>query len=344
VRASIERLWWRAAPPPWPLQALEVLYSAVADRIARRRKATAVRLPVPVIVVGNVAVGGTGKTPVTLALIEQLRALGATPGVLSRGYGGRGPFPLLVSSATVAAHCGDEPLLIAQRAQVPLCVAPSRAEAGRVLLAAHPEVDVLLCDDGLQHYALARDLEIGVIDGARGHGNGHRLPAGPLREMPSRLDDCGLVLVNGAEPEGFGERALRFDLQADEAIELRTGESRALAAFVGASVEAVAGIGHPQRFFDLLQRHGLQVQAHAFADHHEFTAADLSLAGHAAIFMTEKDAVKCGALPLPTTRAYWYVPVTAGMSQAVQGRVQECLRSVLTTHRSATRPQPRAKP
>ncbi len=332
--AALERIWWRPTPPPRTLRLLEPLYALVADGLAQRRKAGATRLPVPVIVVGNVAVGGTGKTPVTLALIEMLQQLGARPGVLSRGYGGAGPFPLLVTPETPARQAGDEPALIARRAGVPVCVAPSRVAAGRALLAAHPELDVLLCDDGLQHYALARDLEVCVVDGARGHGNGHRLPAGPLREPPARMAQCALVLVNGAEAGGYGSQALRFDLLADQALELHTGEHRALSAFAGQTVEALAGIGNPQRFFELLSARGIAVRAHPFADHHDFTLQDLAIAGDAPLLMTEKDAVKCSALKLPRSRALWCVPVTARLSRDAHARVQECLRSLLALHRS----------
>ena len=334
MRAWLQEIWWCRDIPPWPLRALAALYAAIADGIAHRRQARATRLPVPVIVVGNIAIGGTGKTPITLALVEQLRALGARPGVLSRGYGGRGPFPLLVTADTPAAKAGDEPVLMAQRAGVPLCVAPSRAEAGHALLAAHPEVDVLLCDDGLQHYALARDLELCVVDGQRGHGNGHRLPAGPLRELPARMAQCALVLVNGGDAATYGTQSLRFDLIADHAIELHSGERRALSSFAGETVEAVAGIGHPQRFFDLLAAQGMVVHPHAFADHHDFTAADLAFSGNAALLMTEKDAVKCRTLKLPADRARWFVPVTALLSRDGEARVQECLRSILALRRS----------
>lgn len=335
MKRWLQNIWWRRSPPPPWLRALELLYVAVAERLAARRRRQAVRLPVPVLVVGNIAVGGTGKTPITLALIEQLRALGATPGVLSRGYGGSGPFPLLVTADTAPQRCGDEPALIAQRARVPVCVAPSRVLAGAALLAAHPEVDVLICDDGMQHVALARDLEFCVVDGSRGHGNGHRLPAGPLRESPARLTECALVLVNGSEAAPYGEQALRFDLQADQAVELRSGEQRSLSSFADCTVDAVAGIGNPQRFFDLLAGQGIAVRPHAFADHHAFTASDFDFAGDALILMTEKDAVKCRQLSLPASTAVWSVPVTAVFSQASQQRVQECLRTFLARHRRA---------
>lgn len=325
----LQAIWWRRSAPPLALRLLEPLYAAVADRLAAARRRHATRLSVPVIVVGNIAVGGTGKTPVTLALIEMLRALGATPGVLARGYGGVGPFPLQVTASTSAKAAGDEPLLMAQRAGVPVCVAPSRVAAGQQLLAAHPEVDVLLCDDGLQHLALARDLELCVIDGARGHGNGHRLPAGPLREPVARAAQCALLLVNGADAAPYGSKALRFDLCAELAVELRSGERRALSTFAGSRVDAIAGIGHPQRYFDLLAAQGMQVCAHAFDDHHDYCPADFDFASDAAIFMTEKDAVKCRALKLPAGLALWTVPVTAIFSQSAHLAVQECLRTAI---------------
>lgn len=334
MKAALQKIWWRSAPPPLVLRWLEQIYVWVADAIAARRKARAVRLPVPVIVIGNIAVGGTGKTPVTLALIDLLRAMGKTPGVLSRGYGGAGPFPLLVTAASSVRQAGDEPVLMAQRSGVPLCCAPSRIAAGQMLLAAHPEVDVLLCDDGLQHYALARDLEFCVVDGLRGHGNGHRLPAGPLREGTARLAQCALVLVNGATAAPYGDRALRFDLVADQALQLRGGEQRSLSVFKGLTVQAVAGIGNPQRFFNLLAAQGLRVREHPFADHHAFSAADLRFAEDDPVLMTEKDAVKCRALTLPDRVQLWTVPVTARFSREAHMRVQECLRSMFGQYRS----------
>ncbi len=331
MKRWLQNIWWRKTEPPLGLRLLEALYAAVADAWSARQAEQATRLPVPVIVIGNIAIGGTGKTPVTLALIEMLRSLGATPGVLSRGYRGTGPFPLLVTAATSARAAGDEPVLMAQRSGVPLCVAPSRVAAGKALLAAYPAVDVLLCDDGLQHVALARDLEFCVVDGARGHGNGHRLPAGPLREPIARSAQCAQVLVNGADARAYGSNALRFDLIADTAVELRTGERRPLASFAGSTVDAMAGIGNPQRFFDLLTAQGMTVRAQPFDDHHEFNAEDFYFAGSAPILMTEKDAVKCRALTLPADWALWAVPVTAQFSQSAHLAVQECLRLAIAT-------------
>ena len=329
----LQNLWWRPEPPPLLLRPLAALYGAVADARAARQQAQSTQLPVPVIVVGNIAVGGTGKTPVALWLLEQLRAMGQQPALISRGYGGAGPFPLLVRAGTAPEACGDEPLLIAQRSGLPVCVAPSRVAAGRALLAAHPQTTVLVCDDGLQHYALARQLELGVVDATRGHGNGWRLPAGPLRELPARLARCALVLVNGGPAAAYGPQALRFDLVADSA----TGERRALSQFAGQTVHAVAGIGNPARFFATLQATSIVVNPQPFADHHAFSASDLAFGDQAPVLMTEKDAVKCQPF---ATRQHWAVPVQLAMSEADTQRVRQCLVSHLQTSAQTSSPLP----
>lgn len=326
LRDALERVWWRAALPPAPLRLLSRLYGAVAEQRARAQRAGAQRLPVPVIVVGNLAVGGTGKTPVTLALVELLRELGRRPGVISRGYGGRGPFPMPVGADSAAVAAGDEPVLIARRAAVPVWVAPDRLAAGRALLAAHPEVDVLVCDDGLQHYRLGRDLEICVIDGARGHGNGWRLPAGPLRELPERARNCALLLVNGGDQARYGERALGFELRIEQALPLRGGAAQPLSAWAGRRVHAVAGIGNPARFFDGLQALGLQLQRHAFPDHHVYVADELDFGDDAPVLMTEKDAVKCGAF---ADSRLWLVPASLHFGPEARMRVRQCLQAAL---------------
>lgn len=319
----LQGIWWRSSPPPAPLAALTPLYRAISQRIAQGRRASAQRLPVPVLVVGNIAVGGTGKTPVTLWLVEQLRELGYRPGVLSRGYGGSGPFPALVTPQSAASAVGDEPLLMAQISGVPLAVAPQRVQAGQALLAAHPEVNVLICDDGLQHYALARDWECAVIDGTRGHGNGQLLPAGPLREPPSRLTQCQLLLVNGADAAPYGPQALRFDLHISQARNLATGECRPLSQFAHSPLHAVAGIGNPERFFSALRALGLNVHSYAFADHHAYQPSDLPAA---TVLMTEKDAVKCQAFAHPQL---WAVPASLHMAADDAQRVRELLSTCL---------------
>lgn len=323
----LARRWYSTRPAPLPLRPLAWLYAGIADARAARQRAAARHLPVPVIVVGNVAVGGTGKTPCTLWLVEKFRELGHCPGILSRGHGGGGPFPCKVETDTPAATCGDEPVLLKRRAQVPLVCAPDRVAAGHALLAAYPEVDVLVCDDGLQHYALARDMEFCVIDAARGFGNGWRLPAGPLRDPPERANACELLLVNGGEATPYGPKALRFDLLGGLACRVGDGEQRALAEFVGARVCAVAGIGRPQRFFDMLAAHGLAPECRAFADHHRYRAADLAFAGDAPVLMTEKDAVKCEQLALANL---WYMPVSAQFDTAAAARVTQSLAALFS--------------
>ncbi len=277
------------------------------------------RLPVPVVVVGNVTVGGSGKTPLILWLVDALARRGCRPGVVSRGYGGTVAGVSEVCPDSAAAAVGDEPLLIRRRAGCPVFVGRDRAAAGRALLAAHPDCDVILCDDGLQHYRLARDLEIAVLD-RRGVWNGWPLPAGPLREPVSRLRTVDAVVANDwPGPAGF-----RMNLTGDRFHLLGGDGGRAAAELAGLRLHAVAGIGEPQRFFDHLAGMGLRFAAHAFADHHRYVAADLAFDGDA-ILTTEKDAVKFAALAaLPV----WVLPVTAivvpDLGQFVWEKINGC--------------------
>jgi len=260
------------------------------------------RQPVPVVVVGNITAGGSGKTPLVLWLVDRLQQCGRRPGVVSRGYGGSAQGVREVGDDSDAAEVGDEPLLIRRRAACPVFVGRDRVGAARALLAAH-DCDLIICDDGLQHYRLARDIEIAVVD-RRGLWNGWPLPAGPLREPCSRLATVDAVVGNGwAGAAGFrmtlqGERFFRLD---DPNATCGAGD------LARRRLHAVAGIGEPQRFFDHLAALGLSFEAHAFPDHHRYAAADLAFAGDA-IVTTEKDAVKCAALAsLPV----WVVPVSA---------------------------------
>ncbi len=281
-----------------------------------------VRLSVPVIVVGNITAGGTGKTPLTLWLAQTLRAAGWHPGIVSRGYGGQGRGVRPVMPESVADQVGDEPILLARQGGCPVWVGARRAEAGRALLAAHPEVDVLLCDDGLQHMALERDIEVAVIDGARGLGNGHRLPWGPLREGAGRLDTVTAVVINGENLTALrcAVPTYAMHLQAGVLRNLRDPTRvGAIADFVGQPVAALAGIGHPQRFFDQLVRLGLTPVPHAFPDHHRFVAADLP---PGPVIMTAKDAVKCAAFAHPDC---WVLEVDAVLEDGLQGRILKML-------------------
>lgn len=307
--------WYGDAPVPAIARAGEALYGA-GTALRRRLYARGVlrsRHPgVPVVVVGNLTAGGAGKTPTTIALVERLQAEGWTPGVASRGYGRDGTEPLWVDAATPVHRAGDEPLLIARRTGARVRVDRDRADAAREL--AQAGCDVVVCDDGLQHYALARDIEIEVIDGRRRYGNGRLIPAGPLREPSARAARCDFRVVNlGDAGDGaqFGEWPMR--LASADAVPLVGRRSRPLAAFAGQRVHAVAGIGDPARFFHMLKARGIAVVPHAFADHHEFRAADLDFASPLPILMTEKDAVKC--LAFAPEHAY-AVPVRAELPEA----------------------------
>jgi len=302
---------WHDGGAPFPLLLpLGWLFRLIA---AGRRRAYALgwlqawRAPVPVIVIGNITVGGTGKTPLTLALVERLRAAGWRPGIVSRGYGGEAEYPLRVTPDSAAAVVGDEPLLLARRAGVPVVVDPLRARGVRHLLSGS-DCDLVVCDDGLQHYALARDIEIAVIDGQRGLGSGLPLPAGPLREPPSRLASVDFRVVNG-DWLAAGERpADAATMTLTPGAWLPVGTGTAASPPSGGAVHAVAGIGHPPRFFALLERLGYQPVPHPFPDHHAYAAGDLDFTPPLPVVMTEKDAVKCAGLARADT---WFVPVQA---------------------------------
>jgi tetraacyldisaccharide 4'-kinase len=288
------------------------------------------RLPAPVVVIGNLTVGGTGKTPLILYLAKALRARGRQPGIISRGYrghhaaasadaqsGGTENKPLMameVSPTSDPQTVGDEPLLLAQRSQCPVFVCRDRVVAGRALLSRYPACDVILSDDGLQHYRLGRDVEIAVFD-QRGVMNGWQLPAGPLREPLSRLRHVdGVVLNNTAVSPAPTFCAARFAMTLTGQTFYCLGQPdivRDAADFAGQQLHAVAGIGSPQRFFDHLTSLGLSFESHPLADHHEYQPEDMDFTGDA-ILTTEKDAVKLAALKVPLP--VWVLPVTANLS------------------------------
>lgn len=269
----------------------------------RRGWVTSHAVPVPVVVIGNITVGGAGKTPLTLWVIERLRHAGLRPGVVSRGYGRSGSAPQAVTADSDASEVGDEPVLLAQRSGCPMVVGADRVAAVRHLLEV-AEVDVVICDDGLQHYRLRRDVEVVVVDGRRGLGNGRLLPAGPLREPSTRLREADVVIYNGG-----GHAGQRMRLLPDAARSLVVpSRSRPLSDFSGAECHAVAGIGDPKRFFDMLSGFGLRIIPHAFADHHPYAVADIDFGDDLPVLMTEKDAVKCRAF---AGQNHWFVPVTA---------------------------------
>ena len=307
--------WYQGHPALLLLRPLEWLYRAVVQRKRQRflaGQSPSYRAPVPVIVVGNITVGGTGKTPLILYLIDHCRARGLRVGVVSRGYGAQPPsVPWRVTAEQSADEAGDEPLLLVQRSGVALMIDPDRTRAVQALLSAEP-LDLILCDDGLQHYRLARDLELVLIDAVRGLGNGRCLPAGPLREPQARLQSVDAVLFNGASAdsaEGFG-----FTLQPTALVNVASGERQSLGVFApGQAVHAVAGIGNPQRFFRTLEALNWRPIAHAFADHATYSAASLEFSPSLPLLMTEKDAVKCRAFAQPD---WWYLAVDARPSPA----------------------------
>jgi tetraacyldisaccharide 4'-kinase len=249
--------------------------------------------PVPLIVVGNIAVGGTGKTPLVIALVERLREAGYRPGVISRGYGANPPeTPWLVTRSAPVEQVGDEALLIALRADCPVVIDPDRVSAAQALLA--QDCDLIISDDGLQHYRLARDLELLVIDGQRGMGNGQCLPEGPLREPASRIKEVDFIVVNGACEMSFDQHAATMVLRPTEWVRLEDGKRVAVNDWQGKRVTAVAGIGNPQRFFASLRDLGLQLEEErTFPDHWAYSPEDLLVNEGQTLVMTEKDAVKC---------------------------------------------------
>lgn len=314
-------IWYGRSPWVWPLLPLSALYCAV---VAARRWSYRIgvkkphRLNVPVIVVGNLTVGGTGKTPLVIWLARFLRAQGYHPGLIARGYGGKAAhWPQTVTADSNPAQVGDEPVLLVRATGCPMVVAPDRVAAARALLAEN-DCNVIISDDGLQHYALGRDIEIAVIDGERRFGNGHCLPAGPLREPASRLSGVDLIVANGAAMAG--EYALR--VEADDAVNLVSGERHALEHFRAQPVHAIAGIGHPARFFNALRETGLSIETHAFPDHHAYRPDDLAF-GDAALLMTEKDAVKCHDFARPN---FWSVGTRVGLPDDFGARVLALLR------------------
>lgn len=273
------------------------------------------RLPVPVLIVGNITAGGTGKTPLVAFLAKKLAERGYAPGIVSRGYGGRAACAMAVGASSSPEIVGDEPILLA-KCGFPVWVGRKRAEAGRELLAMHPECDILICDDGLQHYALDRDFEIAVLDGKIGLGNGLPLPAGPLREPPSRLKRVDAIVVNGGG-FGFESSVPMFDMRlcGDRFVNVDHPENSAGAEdFSGKRIHALAGIGNPQRFFDHLAGLGLQFDPHPFPDHHPFRKSDLGFDACDIILMTEKDAIKCiGFAP----GKCWFLQVNAEIGPAL---------------------------
>ena len=327
--------WDRRGPAALALLPLALLFGVVVwlRRLLHRWGwRQVVRLPVPVVVVGNITVGGTGKTPLVIALARALAARGHVPGIVTRGYGGTTRDIAAVAPDSDPALVGDEPLLLANRAGCPVWRGADRVAAATALLMAHPEIDCLISDDGLQHLRLGRDVEIAVIDGARGLGNGLPLPSGPLREPAARLRAVDAVVINGTGAAGLPP-GTPLTLEGSRLINLTNGSAVIpLQAWRGREVHAVAGIGHPPRFFDQLRAAGLRVEEHPFPDHHPFTAGDLAFDTVRPVVMTEKDAVKCRRF---AREDWWYLPVEARIDPAFFDMVAARLRTRVT-HAPAT--------
>ncbi len=319
----LQGLWYRRSL--WHLLLLPVslmfgMLAAIRRAMYRSGLLASFRLPVPVVVVGNIAVGGTGKTPLVLWLAQFLKEHGYRPGIISRGYRADVCVPREVTPDADPAQAGDEPLLLARHSGCPVWVGKDRVAVGSALLQAHPHCDVLLCDDGLQHYRLRRDVEVAVVDGARGCGNGFLLPAGPLREGVGRLNAVDAVVVNGPGAWSGYPMKLAGDTFRNLADGSRTAQ---VADFKGKKLYAVAGIGNPQRFFDHLRSLELECEAHPFPDHHPYHRGDLAFAGADVVLMTEKDAVKCAAFAAAN---WWMLTVEAQVDAGLGITIMDKLR------------------
>ena len=307
--SGLENHWHRITPLHlilFPVSLLFRLLVALRHALYRSGILPSHKLSVPVIVIGNISVGGTGKTPLTLALAQQLVRHGSHPLIVSRGYGGAAQQPQRVDANSDARQVGDEPLLMARRNLCPVWVGKDRAAAAKTAMQAHPQCDVVLCDDGLQHYRLQRDVEVAIVDGARGFGNGFMLPAGPLREPVSRLQAVDAVVMNDGKTSA-GQYVMRLSGETFFNL-LDPGKTATADYFQTLSNHAVAGIGHPRRFFNHLQALGISFTPHAFPDHHPYIETDLAFTGCDAILLTEKDAVKCAAF---ADARYWVLRVDA---------------------------------
>ena len=325
----LEHFWYRVRPAHFILYPLSLIFGTLAGMrraLYRLGWLHSERLPVPLIVVGNISVGGTGKTPLVIWLTDLLREQGYRPGIVTRGYGGTQTIQEVRPDSDPRA-AGDEPVLLARRSKVPVFAGRKRLEAARAMLSAYPYCDVIISDDGLQHYALARAIEIAVVDGERRFGNGWLLPAGPLREPVRRLALVDAVVVNGnsvlpkvrAPQYAMAFRGTTFRNLLNPGFRASASDWR------DRGLHAIAGIGNPQRFFAQLQQMGLNFRAHPFPDHFGFAADDLAFAGSDVLLMTEKDAVKCAAF---ARENWWFLPVDAEVDPTLGELILAKLRSL----------------
>jgi len=328
----VHRIWYGESSLYWLLLPLTWLYTAVITARKYLYSTGVMRsetMPVPVIIVGNITVGGTGKTPLAIWLVEQLKQKGFQPGIISRGYRGKvGSIPVKATPESNPDIVGDEAVLMAKRGKCPVVVHPDRVAAARTII--ELGVDLIVADDGLQHFRLARDFELVVIDGTRGFGNGKLLPAGPLREPASRLKTVDDVLVQQYSDgnDKFLRRAsdwhpAKFDLQATSVSTLDDTKVMQIEMLSGKTVHAIAGIGNPERFFRLLESHNIKVIRHPLQDHADIVQSDLTFDDDLDVVMTEKDAVKC--LSWLDTSHCWYVPVDINFRESAGEALMEKL-------------------
>ncbi|UJF17388.1 tetraacyldisaccharide 4'-kinase [Vibrio sp. SS-MA-C1-2] len=342
----VEKIWFERHffyyllwPLLWPLSKIFAVISQRRRKAYQQGKKPSYRAPVPVIVVGNITAGGNGKTPVVVWLVEKLVAEGFHPAVVSRGYGAKAPYyPFIVQSDSSSEQVGDEPLLIKQRTGVPIAVAPVRADAVKALLAENSTIDIIITDDGLQHYALQRDIEFVVIDGKRRFGNQQFIPLGPLRESLHRLDEVDFLIRNGETDinkfNSISDSEIEMRLAPNQLVNIKTGEKRMPDKFSNCS--AIAGIGHPPRFFNTLNELGISlVYQQGFADHQQFDKQELaSIAAKGRfLLMTEKDAVKCREIAQDN---WWYLPVSAEISSEKEAIIITRIKEVKKDYGSSS--------
>lgn len=340
TRVSLHRWLLRKWYGPRPIRLLIpfswlfILLSALRRGGYRSGILNSTHLSVPVIVVGNITLGGTGKTPLVVWLSQALQARGYRPGIVTRGYGGKSKhWPLPVTATTAAALAGDEAVLLARATGLPVIAGPDRVQAARKLLREH-SVNVIVSDDGLQHYRLGRDVQIVTLDGKRGCGNGWRLPAGPLRESAAAIRKADIVVCKSRLPAGMDlpPHTPVMRMRITEAVRLRDGLRVPLANFRGRSVHSLAGIGHPEQFFALLAAADMQVEPHPWPDHAALTRRDLQFGDQRPVLMTEKDALRCTGLDLPD---HWYVPAHAEFSRAHAADIMRAVEACLTDRGAA---------
>jgi len=322
IKKSLLKSWSKPNALTGILKPLSSIYKgafALRKMAFNRRLFDTYQAPVPVIIVGNLTVGGTGKTPLVVHLVEQLRLRGFTPGVISRGYSGKAEsYPLMVTVNTPVQHCGDEPALIVQRTGVPMAVGPNRRDSIEMLLE-QADIDLVISDDGLQHLALQRDLEICLVDDTTKHENQNLLPAGPYREPLSRLMSVDFIVRHGGN---VGNAENQFSMQLEPATPLPVIPDNMTSFPISAHFHAIAAIGKPQRFFDTCEELGLAITSHSFADHYFFSAEDIHFADMP-VLMTEKDAVKCRNI---AGDLHWYLPVDAKLSNGFADAIAAAIK------------------